>query len=84
MALLVLITLRSISALFLKFLGNPESQDGIHDVRPLYMTSSLPVVDLKGNFFRRKVHPQSLIIITFTLAKLWKRKWGGGGGEGGR
>ena len=38
------------------------------------MTSSLSVVDLKGNYFGRSIYPPSLIVIACILAKLWG--WG--------
>ena len=43
------------------------------------MTSSLPVLEIKGNFFGRTIYPQSLIVIALILAKLIR---GGGGGGG--
>ena len=45
-----------------------------------HVTSSLFVVDLKGNIFGRTVYPPSLIDKAFILAKLCI--WGGGGGVG--
>lgn len=34
------------------------------------MTSSLPVADLKGNIFRRHIHPPNVIVIALMLSEL--------------
>ena len=36
------------------------------------MTLQLPIVDLKGNTFRRTIYPPSFTVIAFILAKLWR------------
>ena len=43
---------------------------------PRHMTSSAYDADLKGNNFRRTIHPQSFIAVTFIFSELE----GGGGG----
>ena len=45
------------------------------------MTSSFPVVDLKGNILGLTIYSPSLIIIAFIPAKLSKGEGGGGGGQ---
>ena len=72
--LLVLITLRSVSVFpFLKF-GEIQKLKIAYPRWPPFgnhMTSSLPVMDLKGNIFRHAIYTLSLIVVALILAKLW-------------